>query len=391
MTIPTYVVAIEGLTSRVNNFFMLPSSFIASDNSCRIMVHTDPSVDFVGDDLAFNFDLLIDAEDSKTRLSVSELAFDRKVTIPRESKPTQWAKLRKAAKYFPTYSFILPDCYHARVSANACSSEINQWALGPMTNGTLVVKPKDGARGIGQTKINFNDYPVTKYTMALRDASTMADLQINIQALGNRPQNAELTTQLVGDEVVAEVGSDRLEDSGNVTHASEVVVSRPERETNSREGIESLKSQGFMAHRFIPDITGEWRILVLPDCTIYVCPRGRKGAEGFLQATGVPPIYNETSTGRLTPIQESDISHIAGELSAIITNIGFEFGSMDLFTTANGWGIFEYCNQFGVEAFIPSEMAWFHQRAVEIWLKRYIFLNTHDTVSSETDLMHIAV
>lgn len=176
----------------------------------------------------------------------------------------------------------------------------------------VVIKPQNGARGIGQIVLD----------------TTKVNLQRFLEALS---ANAGRAIAMYRKHITYTSINERRED----------------------EGIEMLRH--FVITEYIPDIVEEYRCITGSDGDIaYIQKRElREAAPGYTQAIG------SNSGNKILTIGDLEKKLGANDLSILKAAFVKEIGplqSFDLWIDKNGqWGIFEFSNEYGTEG-IPPEI-----------------------------------
>ena len=321
----------------VNNFQHAPARF--KRGNVEVLVHADPRIDIDGVEVVTNFDLLINSGLGPVKGS-GFLDQSALVTLPRHSKSRQMVELHKITVRQESFHYIQP-------LTRYCNQ--HTWT-GTSVGGTVdlgryvVIKPEDGARGIGQYVVDTKRTKIATVLTAIKD--------------GLLP-NADAIAEMYGDTVFLAT----------------------DKEKDENEGAEVIVSQGYIAQSVIPDIVAECRVLISPaGPNVYLDRTIRnksKGGVTYSQATGA-----DADSGKaVTRLEHTQFNKHIPEIGrdtyiAEINNFLYEmsldvcpFGSVDLFITREGkWGIFEYCNQFGTIGYQPRQMSDYHSDAIFHWL-----------------------
>lgn len=317
----------------VNNFNNLPVSFNTElgNEPVRIVYHNDPRLSVEGLVVKKNFDFLITCD---TPSVVSNIKFidylspHEYVVIPRHPKNLQAYKIAQACKEITPKNFLPVASWFTTVeSSQGCK-------FGAIPHGEYILKATDGARGIGQIKIDVS--------------------KVSLEAL------------------IGTINKTPSEELANVLKEKFPSLTYPtDGEFHAGEGAQLLRQYVYL-QEFIPNVKDEYRLLVSPDGGILVCPRIRLGGD-FPQATGCMDNINVNNLVPINLLPDFTDKQLDTLLPELLTAIGFSFGSVDLFTTTDGkWGIFEYCNQFGTSAFTPQQMQDFHTGVVRYWLEGFL-------------------
>ena len=283
----------------------------------EVVFHSNPRMTIRKDRTFFNFDFAIDCGQTKIDgyLMSSVVPKDRLVIIPRFNKVEQHLRLREAVDNALLHdidlsNFVAIDIYHnSQTNGNTHLLDIDV---------PVVVKPLDGARGIGQFLVRKPSGVLIKIVDAV---------------------NAVRHKRLAASEVIASLSaySDRF-------------VYSTKGERVPFEGIAAIAEDGICIQGFVPDIIGEYRLITDADCKIVYCQRRdivtvvTNEDRGFPQAVGGGgDIHDEIPLEKV--VREEEVEAIEYLAKAVVGPCS----SIDLFVTADKrWGFFEYCNQFGV-------------------------------------------
>lgn len=304
----------------MNNFAIIHQGAVVGDK--QVFFHNDPRMSASGDVANFNFDIMI----TDGTLKIDGIPAEN-ITPPhrlhlnkRYNKFEQALRINNVAaaqKDDPDFSTFVPVKSWWNIQSRGASNLINP-------TGKVVIKPADGARGIGQLLIDPAKIPMV----------------VAIDAL-DRYRLRKYTEEQFLRELM------KFDPDFTYSTASEYEIN---------EGLESLKVQGYVIQSFIDNVSAEYRLLTDKDSRVAYCQRRtiRKDTEGFPQATG-----SDTNS-----ISGEDIVDIASvmepgqhrALCTLLERVVGPMSSIDLFTTSDGgWGIFEYCNQFGIKG-VPMEL-----------------------------------
>ena len=311
-------------THAMNNWDVLGQGVVVGDY--EVYFHRDPRMSIQDGRVRFNFDVVVDDGSLMIdKMKLHHLVPPRRVhTIKRYNKVEQQMRLLALVELNndEENGFLFKNFYpltmHHNPQMNGFSQLINP-------ERPVVIKPLDGARGIGQFLVDPAMIPLTVVVDVL-DGLVRGRVEIDdvLPTLRKFDPTFEYAT------------------SG-------------EREEN--EGLHAIKSQGFCIQDYVPKIKLEYRLLTGQDGEIAYCQRRdirSKNNTGFAQATGseansakgddIVAIRDVLSGSDLQGLQE--MARLVGPLSSI-----------DLFITEDEkWGIFEYCNQFGMKG-VPIQLA----------------------------------
>ncbi len=343
------VVAID--VALMDQFLHLPPVFYSEALDADVLIHHAPQAHVSGLRLIKNFDLLITPDQTPLESTPRYQYWGDLVEKPeyvlqtRPSKLAQGIAINAAAAKHELLSH--EKGFRAVGQYYSTDSKAKRgYSFGSDLPEKVVIKARDGARGVGQLLVD---------TTKVNVAHLLIDL-------GERtyPSSEALQTAYPG----LELGS------GN--------------EHSDGESM-GLLAGALVMQEYIPDVLSEYRLLVNPNGKIYALNRQLRKTTAFTQATGVSVQYQEN---RLTPLEEVDFwndeadhganivkgpeaSVVHAGIRTLLKELNFDYGSIDLFiTNKRQWGFFEYCNQFGTVAYRPNEMMQFHQEAIEHWLKK---------------------
>lgn len=332
------------VTSRMINNFDVLGIHYPLDNGVELRFHRHPQVNIRGDKVAYNFDIMIGNGKEEGFKFVDALPPHRYIELRRYDKFTQAIRLLRG---YNQYRLENPTQTH-----DMGFVPVPTWFVGmdgtrsfPVTQGKVVVKPTDGARGIGQFVVDTD--------------------KVNLHQL-----NTKLDEYLKADDYNAEKFQAMLDKfEGHVTYHSVA-------ENEPFEGLKAMAAEGAVVQSFIPKIVAEYRVLTNVDGfpTYFQKRRVRDPASTFPQATGGGDLIDMDAVV-LNPLDDGPAQELFEYLCSEV--IG-PMNSIDLFVTdAGSWGIFEYCNQFGVTG-IPSKIA-------EKLHLEFVYKAVHAFLVSESD------
>ncbi len=299
------------VTDHRDNFNVLRpvEHFMIGGEKVRVLFHRNPLISLDGGEPEFNFDIMIDNHRSAMG---DKLEFRYRHVVPKNrynslerlGKTEQAIMLNQAIKNLRvgTHNFLPIKTYRASYTGNVGTDHYST------AKGRVVVKPNDGARGVGHLVVDLE--------------------KTNWRVLNNR---LGLLTIGLGDW-------DELISLPGVSYHS---IS----EYSKDEGKQSLLDQGYCIQGLVPNIEAEYRLLTDRDGNIvYIQKRAFKGGEEYPQAIG----SNASDSDRIATLADILPAQDVKALRKLAqTTIG-AMSSIDLFITKDGkWGIFEYCNQFG--------------------------------------------
>lgn len=303
--------------SHINNFFCLPIGTVINDK--KVVFINDPNYDFVDGKVETNFDYLItDGSDNfgiNTKLH-ELLPKEKLVVIPRYSKVVQSVRFNNHIDLFPNK---YPHFYNPKIYKNRNLVTQNFSVPG---NTKVVIKPTNGARGIGQFLIDTGKVP---FKVVHELVHTFNQCNIDSDKLFKE-------LEPWGDGVIYSKGTEHREN----------------------EGLDMLKSE-YMIQEYVPSLISEYRLITDYKGDIAYCQRRtlREKTPGYKQAIGSEVLSKERDD------IVSDFSNMmfAKEIQSFIKSVIGPMNSVDLFYTMDKkWGIFEHCNQFGM-AGVPDDIA----------------------------------
>ena len=283
--------------------------FMIGEEKVRVLFHRNPLISLDGGEPDFNFDIMIDNHRSalganaefRYRHVVPENRYN---SLERLGKAEQSVVLNRAVSKLrmKTDNYLPVKTYRASYNDNVATDHYST------AKGRVVVKPNDGARGVGH-------------------------LVVDLEKTNWRVLNNKLGLLSLGHDIWKEI----LDLPGVSYHSIT--------EYSQDEGKNSLIEQGYCIQGLVPDIKAEYRLLTDRDGNIvYIQKRGFKGGEDYRQAIGSSPADTDQIATLADILPAQDVK----ALRALAMNTIGEMSSIDLFITNSGkWGIFEYCNQFG--------------------------------------------
>lgn len=301
----------------INNLDVLGATHELGED-LELRFHRHPQVNFRGDKVSFNFDIMISNGGTNEGFNFKHvLPEHRYVHLPRYDKFTQAIRLLNG---FNEYKQLNKDTHdHYRNWFHP----VPTWFVGlnptrsfPTVKGKVVVKPMDGARGVGHFVVDLDYVNLTQF-------------------------NKVLARYVAGehDEAKFKVMLDSFE--GHVTYHSID-------EDHPGEGLQALTEQGAIVQSFVPDVAAEYRVITGKDgLPVYYQRRKMRDVDSkYPQATGGGNLISAAESGPTPFLGRPDEQAIFDYLCQYV--IG-PLNSIDLFITrGDEWGIFEYCNQFGV-------------------------------------------
>lgn len=308
----------------INNLDVLGASYNLSE-TVEVRIHRHPQVNIRGTDVSYNFDIMISNGGNCEGFNFGNVLPDhRYVKLARYDKFSQAIRLLNACEEYRQQNDTSDSLFCKFIPVPTWFVGINGSRSFPNVTGKVVIKPQDGARGIGQFVVDTS--------------------HVNLHQF-NKKLDKYLTTDH-SDEAFKKF-LDGFND--HVTYYSRD-------EDTPGEGLQCLKTQGGIVQSFIPNVSAEYRVITGADSRpVYFQRRQMRDVESaYPQATGGGDVI-DVSANRDNPF---DTDMQAKKLFDYLcqTVIG-PLNSIDLFITNDGhWGIFEYCNQFGVSG-IPAAVA----------------------------------
>lgn len=311
----------------MNNWDVLGQGIVLGDKEYEVYFHRDPRMSITNGHARFNFDVVVNDGSLKIDgMDIQNLIPTRRVhTIKRYNKVEQQMRLLAAVELNSDeenkalFTNFYPLVMHHNPQMNGFSQLINP-------ENHVVVKPLDGARGIGQFLIDPEKLPLAVVVDALdgliRDRVAMEDVLPTL-----RKFDPTLKYATAG-------------------------------EKDDNEGLVAIKSQGFCIQDYVPNIKLEYRLLTGQDGEIAYCQRRdirNKSTEGFAQATDSEA--NSAKGSDIVSIRDVLSGADLEGLQELVQTVIGPLSSVDLFITEDEqWGIFEYCNQFGMKG-VPIGLA----------------------------------
>lgn len=323
----TFVVAISDLTT-VSQLGQLSGRFTTKHG--QVIIHTSPTIAVDGTGVTTNFDVILDTSFYAVP-NIRSVRKHAKVTLLRECKGEQRAQLNYAMGDNPIWRKI--NCSYAP------SVKLEIQAIVGSLRGDVVLKSGYGAMGYAQCVFNTNDYSASDIVYSILKLSTSSKDTID---------DGEIETKEVP------YSFDKFKEEypkAILSFDSKCLF----------ESKNQLKSNLFF-EELIKDVVAEYRVLVSPNHLV-IQPRKIKDGP-YPQATGCGD-----------GIKESIVlpKKIMVSLRKLIKDIGFIYGSIDLFKDSDGrYGIFEYSNQFGFDGVNIEKVDMIHRDLIEWSIGRFI-------------------
>jgi hypothetical protein len=215
------------------------------------------------------------------------------------------------------------------------SGDTHNWTLGQNPKGKVVIKPLDGARGIGQLVVNLDE---------LLPGTLMSVLG----KLGMSTDDFLETMRKYAPHIEYHIG-----------HGSVV------------EGLVML-SQGYCVQEMIADVDMEYRLIVdINSRPQFIVERTRESLPlssnefGYRQATG-----SALTRSEIKILDKLKYPHMR-EVTTLLKALNIPLNSTDLFITKDGrWGLFEYCPQWGTQGLPMAELTSWMIEQITVLLKR---------------------
>lgn len=318
----TCVVAIHGI-EYCSNFKHLPQQFIRS--GVRFVIHTDPVRENDVEGEVTNYDLLLD-------VAPNTVYVDADFISGRPAKSEQAKRLQKWAVETGAKHFI------AVKTLNKTPSPMNPYDFHTLS-AKVLIKSEAGARGLGHIIFDTRRGSMFKFLCTLRQANEVGKVKSLLEEY-----------------------EDCIEfHSGFVNDSDEPYRTLTEQEVYVCELIEGIENEV----RLITDMIGEPRLIKLRKRYSNLIGANKDGS-GYLQASGANQdnSTNIECIGDIYPQYKEEILRFLKKTP--------KFNSIDLFFTAQGWGVFEYCNQFGTEAYSIEETRQLHKDLIfNLYLGKY--------------------
>lgn len=354
-------------TAFMSNFLVLGRSFITSilgeDVKVNLISPQGLTADINNGEVNKSFDLLVITNFTSIHERTRELILPHeKIEINRLSKPAQYALMKnfyEKQRHKPK-NFYLPSIrystYHEHHNQYGIESDFDE----PKD---VIIKPLHGARGIGQIFFSkertFSLVSFMKEFKAQRNPrqvySLIQDYKIRHGAdnirfeLGDKKHNACITSD-------ASVDNDVLED-----------YQHNQNEIENDEGLKLLL-EAFYIQEYVP-VHVEFRLLTDHDGDIAYVQQRDLVTRHFPQATG----SNGDEFNNQHAMDKFWLKGCLGKeysfLEKLAKKVVGPLNSLDVFVTVDGqWGVFEYCNQFGIEG-VPKPFAY---KLHEEFIKNFI-------------------
>jgi len=305
----------------LTNFNHLPPRFEVKGGTKKdpvmyhVTTHGEPRYEMSGTQVITNFDVMIANQhrDTPDGIPWLELLPKQVAVIPRHDKISQALRINNCE--------LPPDSGHRKIATySSDSAKLDQaYSFGTKIQGSVVIKPRHGARGLGQFVVDTD--------------------KVSIGMLIHDIRNESLP--------IADV----------ITKYTPHVTYHGGMENYDNEGRSQLLAQGMAVQERVPGVKDEFRVLVGANSEIVaILPRSRykkvtggEGAHGhdYDQATGTSVFLDRDYKGMDLEEVLPKPAQYKGFIK-MLKDVVPPLNSVDLFTTEDGeWGIFEYCNQFG--------------------------------------------
>jgi len=266
-------------------------------NHPDIIVHSDPRVLVVDGKTIRNFDYLVDCTidgASSDWASFAEALGDRYIDVKRVSKITQSLVLKRLGIPTPTFGFIPLQTTNA-VSVHTICALAD--AMGFSTGDSIMLKTINGARGMGQCVVKYDDL----YRLANKH-------------IGSDKEHLDFK------DTWYELGGAE-EDQGQPITTTFLEYDTPY----------------FLMSEFV-DIVSEYRVLFNNAGVRLLSERTVKDKGSYQASAGTEP-------ADYTVVLPTEIRKW---IEVLIENIKLPFGSIDVYVDSDGkYGVLEYCTEFG--------------------------------------------
>lgn len=313
----TIVVAFDG-REKVDNFYCLPPSFTFSekDTEVTVITHDSPNTMVNNDIVNRNYDVLLqEMYWDKDKIDVPVTITEKHHVVPmtRYSKIVQQTMIYEAMMTMRGISFNYPKFFY-RDSKTITVKYFNH-VPALENDAKYIIKPCNGARSIGIVEIYGKDF--NRFNLAIRDTPDLDEL---------------------------------------INKIKEFALSH----TLDAEGVNYLREK-FMVMKKVENIKEEYRLLVSDYKIVNIQRRHRIPSDsGFTYAKN-----SEAVDKKHFPAAQINL------LNSLIKQIGIDFGSVDLYQTADGrFGIFEFQNQFGIESYDHKVVENIHIDYIKTVLRR---------------------
>lgn len=332
------VTRVVSYPSHINQWENLPPRWISDCGRYEVLMMQERLRWWVQDNQVIcNADLIMMTDTDLPRdIELRELPYCEELfpgtrVFRRDHKMLQQLRLSKAARALGLKNYV-----HVKTfEANNTVKDNSYW--GEMPDGMYVIKPGDGARGMGHVVAKVGEGGVLPAALAL---------------LMNHAGNP----------------SSFLEQSDKLAPHVEVHLGH----ADIAEGLSAMSSQGAVVQRMVEDVEMEFRVITSFDCTETrwfkrqrdnVPLKTDQNKFGYKQATGVA--LTPDGVIQMTPEEVVKIFPDALQVGKIAQQLGIGLNSMDVFVTKSGnWGIFEYCPQWGAVGMDPTMLRTFMKQQV---------------------------
>lgn len=197
--------------------------------------------------------------------------------------------------------------------------------------GVLVLKTKDGARGVGQVLFDTNDYN------PLYIIKTLTEINKEIS-------ETKTTLQLIKEALPK--------------------ISFGGKESDVLESLDHLtKPENLYLEEHVSGINEEYRVLVSPN-NVKIYPRKLEDRDGYQQAIGSSGGMKENQ-----PVSEELYDFVR----SFLYSSGIEYGSIDIFIGNHGeMGILEFSGQFAADGVSTQESSMIQQDLIETIVGRHL-------------------
>ena len=320
----TFVIQIGDNNLRFGAF--LPRRYVYEGDEYRIIHGNFRGYEFTGLEILSAVDVFFNTHsylDCDTKNADWSVGVKRKRQNGRiEVTAVSFTKQRQMFAIVEAANLLLPEAIKDFIPIESYSAL--QAASVPL--GTWVMKPNNGARGIGHIVFDTAKVSTTKVNEAIQKASSGKELV------------KELTEDQTKRDALFYEGQPHQHD----------------------EGFSQLKaSRAFF--KYIPNIAKEYRVITGHDSKpIYVIERKRvnsiEDSDSYQEIVYLQAQSDEVYKSKRT-LQGAGISaSIESQVVILLSTMKIPLHSVDLFVTEDGkWGIFEYAYEFGTKA-VPAEL-----------------------------------
>lgn len=317
----TCVVAITGI-AHTDNFKHLPMVFHeAVDNEeVRFVIHQDPVTEYRSHRKEANYDLLLDLRhhdnDPEADYSSNRL-----------SKMEQAVVLSQIVSDLGIKRFVKIPVLNKRPNPQNMYDMVDLPAI-------VLIKSCDGARGVGHVVFDTTRASIFRFIHDLKGGATPS-------------------------------GENDYENI--MARFKDVIEVHTGQHHYDNEVYETLTTHDLMITPIVSDVIAEVRVLTdamgkpvlfKRRTRVSTVKEGTGKGTGYQQATGANRDSASTASTLKDAVPSTHTSHV-DDIEKVLSKLP-PLNSVDLFFTTNGWGIFEYCTQFGTEAFEHEDLVELH-------------------------------